>query len=242
MKPRSAPSSRPVTREPIDSAIGDGTPFFACSFSISGEMIVANPSTFARIQPGRSTTKMGAVRSSATRPVNSRTSGVDLSAPARSSATTASAADLEIVGPGPAIFVAAVTARSQSIIVEGVAMVSTLRARRARATGQRGGDLVDQHLCGKGVAHFYPVRDGDEAQLGPVQISDHTRQAVHSGQGPSLGPYPAQSGLVTFIEPIGQRPGEPRHRKVDDDRTEVRVVVARGEPDPVSYTHLRAHE
>jgi hypothetical protein len=55
--------------------------------------------------------------------VNSRTSGVDCSAPARSSATTASASSREMAGPGPAMREAAVTARSQSIIIERAAML-----------------------------------------------------------------------------------------------------------------------
>ena len=64
-----------MIREPIASVSGHGAPFFSCSFSISGAITVANPSALAWIHPGRSTTSTGAVRSLATRPVNSRTSG-----------------------------------------------------------------------------------------------------------------------------------------------------------------------
>ncbi len=70
----------------------------------------------AWIQPRRSTTMTGAVAEPASSPVNSRTSGVERAAPARSSATASSACAREIVGPGPASRAAAVTARSQSTI------------------------------------------------------------------------------------------------------------------------------
>ena len=56
-----APSSTPVIREPIASASADGAPFFSCSFSMSGAITVAKPSALAWIQPGRSTTRTGAV-------------------------------------------------------------------------------------------------------------------------------------------------------------------------------------
>src|SRR5680860_461408 len=123
MKPSSAPTSSPVTREPMASAIAFGEPFFACTFSSSVDITWANPSTFAWIQPGRSTISKGAVRavpSGATSPVNSRTRGVERSAPARSSATTA---DTKMSGPVPAISAA-----------EAAAVLAELRAGAERST------------------------------------------------------------------------------------------------------------
>ena len=103
-------------REPIASVSGPGAPFFSWSLSISGAITVAKPSAFACTQPGRSTTRTGAVRSVATRPVNSRTSGVERSAPARSSSTASTASLRLTCGPSPTRRDPTLTARSQSTI------------------------------------------------------------------------------------------------------------------------------
>ena len=55
-----------MIREPIASANAEGGPFFSWSLSTSGPITVAKPSALAWIQPGRSTTSTGAVRSLAT--------------------------------------------------------------------------------------------------------------------------------------------------------------------------------
>ena len=83
---------------------------------IIGPVAILNPSAFARTQPGRSTTRTGAVLTGAARPVNSRTSPVLRSASARSSATAASASARETVGPSPASFDPTETAKAQSTI------------------------------------------------------------------------------------------------------------------------------
>ena len=87
-----------------------------CSLSTTGPSRVANASALACTHPARSTTSTGAVRSAAARPVNSRTSAVDRSAPARSSATVAAASSRLTVGPSPARREPIRTARSQSTI------------------------------------------------------------------------------------------------------------------------------
>ena len=113
-KPSISPTSAPVTREPMASAIADGGPFFSVSLSTMGARIVAKPSALARSQPARSTTSTGAVAAAAWRPVNSRTRGVERSAPSRSSSTAAAASSALTSGPGPATFDPTVTAKSQS--------------------------------------------------------------------------------------------------------------------------------
>ena len=118
-KPSSSPTSAPVTRDPIARPSGPGAPFFDEILSTSGVRMVAKPSALACTQPARSTTRTGAVRSPALRPVKSRTRPVDLSASARSSATAASAWAREISGPSPANRDPIRTARSQSIIAVG---------------------------------------------------------------------------------------------------------------------------
>ena len=68
-KPSSAPTSAPVTREPMACVIPLGGPFFAASFAATGSMIFANPSALAWIQAGRSMTSTGAVSGGASSPV-----------------------------------------------------------------------------------------------------------------------------------------------------------------------------
>ena len=135
MNPSIRPSSAPVTREPTACANGDGAPFLAWSLSISGLTISAKPSTFAWSQPRRSTTRTGAVRSSATRPVNPRTRGVDRSAPARSSATTSSASTRLTEGPSPERRAPTLTAVSQSIIEDRSFVISG--SLRSQERGER---------------------------------------------------------------------------------------------------------
>ena len=111
---------------------------------MSGAITVAKPSALAWIQPGRSTTSTGAVVLAATRPVNSRTSGVERSAPARSSSTASVASVRVTCGPSPTSRDPTRTARSQSIIPgrpEGpcALMGSTLRRRCTRPARPRCG-------------------------------------------------------------------------------------------------------
>ena len=113
-KPSISPTSPPVTREPTASAKGDGVPFFSVSLSTIGARILAKPSALACTQPARSTTSTGAVPAVVCRPVNSLTSGVERSAPSRSSTTAAAASSAVTSGPGPAILDPTVTAKSQS--------------------------------------------------------------------------------------------------------------------------------
>ena len=69
------PTSSAGDPEPTASVDrGRGAAASPGSFSTSGPMTCAKPSALAWTQPARSTTSTGAVRSSATRPVNSRTS------------------------------------------------------------------------------------------------------------------------------------------------------------------------
>ncbi len=77
---------------------------------------VAKPSAFAWIHAGRSTTRTGAVRSPASRPVNPRTYAVERSAPSRSSATVAAASSASTTGPDPASRDPSETASCQSTI------------------------------------------------------------------------------------------------------------------------------
>ena len=111
-------------------------------------------SALAWIQPGRSTTRTGAVWSAATRPVKSRTSAVERSAPARSSATASSASAARDRGPSPASREAMRTARSQS----------TISAARS------GGWVMRSNLPGaheRGPRVRGPVEDPLEACLPP---------------------------------------------------------------------------
>src|SRR3954454_8287210 len=222
MKPRRPPTSRPVTLEPTASVKAFGVPRLACSFSISGLITSAKLSAFAWIQPVRSTTSTGAVRSCATSPVNSRTRPVDRFASSRSSATTASASGRVITGPGPAIREAAATARSQSIIVRAPKvpdMPSTLRGGRTGAGRQRCSDLVQQVPGSQGVAAPYSVGDGHEAHYRAVAGAHRPRQAVHPGERPGLRPDDAQAGAAGR-EPVVERPGEAGDGQRGHHRTE----------------------
>ena len=76
-KPSISPTSAPVTREPTAAETPDGVPFFSVTLSKSGPIRTEKLDALAWIQPRRSTTSTGAVPSGASRPVNSRTSGVE---------------------------------------------------------------------------------------------------------------------------------------------------------------------
>ncbi len=125
MKPSRPPTSAAVIREPTACVNGPGLPRRSATESMIGVRSEANPSAFAWIQAGRSTTRTGAVRSPASRPVNARTYAVDRSAPARSSATVAAASSSLTTGPAPASRDPNVTASCQSTI--SVVMVRSLR-------------------------------------------------------------------------------------------------------------------
>jgi hypothetical protein len=113
--PSSPPTSAPVTFAPTLRPIPLGG-LLAAIFSIIGRVATAKPSALACTQPGRSTTRIGAVTSGASSPVNSRTSPVERCAPARSSATASSASARLTTGPSPASLDPSATARPQSII------------------------------------------------------------------------------------------------------------------------------
>ena len=116
MKPSSPPTSAPVIREPTAWVTAPGGPFFSVTLAITGPSSWANPSAFAWIHAGRSTTSTGAVRAPASSPVKSRTYDVERSAPARSSSTVAAASLGDTCGPAPAIRDPRDTARPQSTI------------------------------------------------------------------------------------------------------------------------------
>ena len=116
---RISPACTPVTREP--TAVTTEPPgAFPRSrrCSASGSRTTRNPSTLARIQPGRSTIATQPLPSSPgpDMPVTARTGSDTVSARARSSATTARASPRLTWGPGRAHLTPVEMARSQSII------------------------------------------------------------------------------------------------------------------------------
>ena len=113
--PSTPPTSAPVILEPIAAVTPVGG-FFSVSLSTIGVSRVAKASALACTHPARSTTSTGAEWSRAVSPVNSRTSPVERSAPARSSATAALASPALTDGPSPAMREPMETARSQSTI------------------------------------------------------------------------------------------------------------------------------
>ena len=72
---------------------------FSAALAFSGARICRNPSRFAWIQRGRSTTRTGEVLAAVSRPVTSVTYASARVAASRSSATTAAAPAREISGP-----------------------------------------------------------------------------------------------------------------------------------------------
>ena len=101
--------------EPTAWAIRPGSRS-STTLRIIGAVATLKPSALACTQPGRSTTSTGAVPRGALSPVNSRTSPVLRSAPARSSATASSASVRVTVGPSPASIDPIETASPQSTI------------------------------------------------------------------------------------------------------------------------------
>ena len=94
----------PVTRDPtlpITDPGGGAVPFSRMC-STSGSSTTRNPSTLARIHPGRSTTAIRPPSPRPGRPVTSRTGSCTAVASLRSSATTFLASDMLTAGPaGP---------------------------------------------------------------------------------------------------------------------------------------------
>ena len=94
----------PVTREPtavITDPAGGAEPR-CCMCSTSGSSTTRNPSTLARIHPGRSTTAILPPSPGPGSPVSSRTGSCTAAARLRSSATTFLASAMLTAGPGRA--------------------------------------------------------------------------------------------------------------------------------------------
>ena len=108
----------PVTRDPtavITDPDGGAVPFSRMC-STRGSSTTRNPSTLARIQPGRSTTAIRPPSFAPGSPVTSRTGSWTEAASLRSSATTFLASAMLTAGPGRAHLTPVDVATFQSII------------------------------------------------------------------------------------------------------------------------------
>src|SRR5580693_10164864 len=108
----------PVTLDPTavmtEPACGTLPP--SAIFCTSGSSTTRKPSTFARIQPGRSTTATRPSSGEPGKPVSSRTGSATSSASCRSSATTFLASAILTGGPGLTQRTPVAVATCQSII------------------------------------------------------------------------------------------------------------------------------
>src|SRR6266536_1870356 len=111
------PACMPVTREPTAVTTDPwGADARSRRCSTSGSRTTRNPSTLARIQPGRSTTATVPPSAGPGSPVTSRTGSRTAAASSRSSATTFLASALLTCGPGLTQRTPVEVATSQSII------------------------------------------------------------------------------------------------------------------------------
>src|SRR4051794_9707634 len=173
MNPRRPPTSAPVIREPTAWVNAPGSPRRSVILSMTGVRRVENPSALAWIHAGRSTTRTGAVRSPASRPVKPRTYAVDRSAPSRSSATMAAASSDSTTGPDPASREPSVTASCQSTIC--VVMVRSLRGGPVSTRPSRLRRLIG------GACSTWPRPRGALVPRAPLRVSSAPtgREAGH---------------------------------------------------------------
>src|SRR6266849_7032759 len=196
----------PVTRDPtavITEPAGGAVPRF-CMCSTSGSSTTRNPSTLARIHPGRSTTATVPPAAGAASPVTSRTGSCTAAANSRSSATTFLASARLTCGPGLAQRTPVEVATSQSIICALLTpppYVPRRHLRSAAAAGREfGGKLVDgaaglaQRVPGNVICH-----DRERGQLAVPGIGD-SGQRCDAGQVAGLCPHHAERGPPGGIE------------------------------------------
>src|SRR6266851_3701998 len=239
----------PVTRDPtavITDPAGGAVPR-CCMCSTSGSSTTRNPSTFARIHPGRSTTATLPSSPEPGSPVTSRTGSCTAAASPRSSATTFLASAMLTWGPGRAHLTPVEVATFQSIICEVLTPppyvgwsparrpAGSLRvpgpSRRGRsaapACGQGGGQpghipsRRGQARLGQLVSH-----EGEREQLAVPGVGD-AGQRYHRQQVAGLGPHHAERGLPEASEDAAARrqgAGEPGHRQARDDGPELPLI------------------
>ena len=172
-------------------------------------MTVAKPSAFAWIQPGRSTTRTGAVRSLATRPVNSRTSGVEWSAPARSSSTASAASARETCGPSPTRRDPTRTARSQSTIPGGSAAVAHDRDPTPHLHAPRAPAIRSISVAPRAPSAGHPVGDTTKTIRAPVTSLATPASPCTPVSVPVLARTRPRAAAGPSSKRYGQRSGEP---------------------------------
>src|SRR5580704_5067076 len=247
----------PVTREPT-AVITDppGAGARSCRRSTSGSSTTRNPSTLARIQPGRSTIAILPPSAGPAIPVSCRTGSCTAAASSRSSATTFLASARLTSGPGRAQRTPVEVATSQSIICAlltpppyvprppGADPAATRPpagpGSAAAAAGQLGRELVDE-AAGLGEPVLgHPVGHERESQQLAVARVGHSGQRRDVAQVAGLGPDQAERrrpGRAEYAAARGQRPGKARYRQAGDHRPEAGVAMPPGQRDQL---HQRA--
>src|SRR5690625_3031379 len=209
----------PVTRDPTaPTRFVPGAAFsvrlsFICSRA--GSSTTRNPSTLARIHPGRSTTTAGPVGTRGFNPVKSLTCPAATVESSRNCATACRASDSSTCGPGRTRRTPVLTATSQSITVTPVSLpmgsaaapgsgweIRVLqgfgprrRARVEHAPGRRSGTAALAERGGEGVQ----LRTGCAVDIGDEGVhEDVVLLVVH---GPSQRADPVQGPGLAANEP-----------------------------------------
>src|SRR5581483_457511 len=210
-----SPACIPVTFDPtvVTTEPNSGTRPFSRRCSASGSSTTRKPSTFALIQPGRSTTATWPVSCAPVSPVTRWTGSATTADSSRSSVTTARASDRPTGGPGRTNLTPVEMATSQSIICPLLTpprYVPAEAAWSAAATpGERGGHRIDRvRRVGELFGVEFVRHEGEYKQV-PAGVVDEPGQARHLGQVAGLGPHDSQRGGPEAAEhaPAGrQRP------------------------------------
>src|SRR5712691_10680429 len=215
------PACMPVTREPTAVTTDPwGADARSRRCSTSGSRTIRNPSTLARIQPGRSTTATVPPSAGPGSPVTSRTGSRTAAASSRSSATTFLASALLTCGPGLTQRTPVEVATSQSIICALLTPppyvprrgLRLLQGRSAAAAARElGSQLVDgaaglaQPVLGNVVCH---EREGQQL---PVAGIGDSGQRYHAAQVAGLRPDQSERGRPRRPEDAparSERPGK----------------------------------
>ncbi len=199
------PSSTPVTLPPTapSTAPPGVSPRRSCILSSSGLSSSRKPATFARTQPGRSTTRTGVSCGGPSVPirVKPRTCSSDALACRRSSATMALASSRLTSGPGRTSRVAVATARFQSTISAPPMLVmrQPYVSAAAGAGSDGGGTAVE---CGPRVVAG-PL-DGRAQPAAATSAAAAVRQGRRRG-GPGPSGRPWRSAVLRGQEGEGQQ-------------------------------------
>src|SRR6266487_2177155 len=215
------PACMPVTREPTAVTTDPwGADARSRRCSTSGSRTTRNPSTLARIQPGRSTTATLPPSAGPGSPVTSRTGSRTAAASSRSSATIFLASARLTWGPGLAQRTPVEVATSQSIICALLTPPPYVPWRHlwsvAAAAREFAGELVDgaaglaEPVLGNAICH-----EREREQLAIPGVGD-SGQGGDAAQVAGLCPHHAERGPPGGIEHAaarGERPGEARYRQ-----------------------------